>query len=119
MNLARQNQNCPDSIPDIVLGALASRRRVDGGLAGGTPALPGTALRTAALLAVLGALLANGRTAAAPTTNAPAATNNYSSFQIIAERNIFDPNRYAHTSHSHRRSVSKSAPYFSLVGTLS
>ena len=76
------------------------------------------ALRTAAVLAMLGALLANGRSAAAQTTNAPAATN-YSSFQIIAERNIFDPNRYAHTTHSRGRSVSKSAPYFSLVGTLS
>jgi hypothetical protein len=72
----------------------------------------------AAVLAILGALLANGRPAAAQTTNAPAATN-YSSFQIIAERNIFDPNRYAHTSHSRGRSSSRSAPYFSLVGTLS
>ena len=76
------------------------------------------ALRTAAVLAVLGALLANNRPAAAQTTNAPAATN-YSSFQIIAERNIFDPNRYAHTTHSRRRSTSPSAPFFSLVGTLS
>ena len=127
MNLARYNQNRPDSDPGLVLGALASRRRVDDGLAGGTPALPGTALRfwnasrrlrTAAVLAALGVLLANGRPAAAQTTNAPAATN-YSSFQIIAERNIFDPNRYAHAPHSRGRSVSRSAPYFSLVGTLS
>jgi hypothetical protein len=78
-------------------------------------------LRTAAALAVLGALLANGRPAAAQTTNAPAATNamNYSSFQIIVERNIFDPNRYAHAPHSRKRSTSPSAPWFSLVGTLS
>jgi hypothetical protein len=76
------------------------------------------ALRTVAVLAALGVLLANGRPAAAQTTNAPAATN-YSSFQIIVDRNIFDPNRYAHASHSRGRSVSKSAPYFSLVGTLS
>ena len=75
----------------------------------------------AAALAVLGALLANGRPAAAQTTNAPAATNamNYSSFQIIVERNIFDPNRYAHAPHSRKRSTSPSAPWFSLVGTLS
>jgi hypothetical protein len=78
-------------------------------------------LRAVAVLAALGALLANGRPAAAQTTNAPAATNatNYLSFQIIVERNIFDPNRYAHASHSHGRSISRSAPYFSLVGTLS
>ncbi len=76
------------------------------------------ALRTVAVLVALGAFLANGRTVAAQTTNTPAATN-YSSFQIIVDRNIFDPNRYAHTPHSHGRSVSKSAPYFALVGTLS
>jgi hypothetical protein len=75
-------------------------------------------LRTAAVFAALGVLLTNGRPAAAQTTNAPAATN-YSSFQIIVDRNIFDPNRYAHTSHSHGRTVSRSAPHFSLVGTLS
>ena len=127
MNPARYTQNHPGSDPGLFLGALASRRRVDEGLAGGTPALPGTALRywnasrrlrTVAVLAALGVLLANGRPAAAQTTNAPAATN-YSSFQIIVDRNIFDPNRYAHASHSRGRSVSKSAPYFSLVGTLS
>jgi len=70
--------------------------------------------------AVLGALLAIGRPAAAQTTNAPAATNAtaYSSFQIIVERNIFDPNRYAHTSRGRKRAISKSAPNFSLVGTM-
>jgi hypothetical protein len=74
--------------------------------------------RMAAALAALGVFLANGRPAAAQTTNAPADTN-YSSFQIILDRNIFDPNRYAHASHSRGRSVSRSAPYFALVGTLS
>jgi hypothetical protein len=76
-----------------------------------------TALRTTAML---GALLAIVRPAAAQTTNASAATNatDYSSFQIIVERNIFDPNRYAHTSHSRKRAISKSAPSFSLVGTM-
>jgi hypothetical protein len=80
-----------------------------------------SALRTVVLLAALGALLANVRPAAAQTTNAPAATNatDYSSFQIVVERNIFDPNRYAHTPRSRRHSISPSAPYFSLVGTLS
>ena len=77
--------------------------------------------RTITALAVFGALLAIGRPAAAQTTNAPAATNatDYSSFQIVVERNIFDPNRYAHTPRSRRRSISPSAPWFSLVGTLS
>ena len=79
------------------------------------------ALRTVAVLAALGVLLANGRPVAVQTTNAPAATNatDYSSFQIVVERNIFDPNRYAHTPRSRRHSISPSAPYFSLVGTLS
>jgi hypothetical protein len=78
-------------------------------------------LRTITALAVFGTLLAIGRPAAAQTTNAPAATNatDYSSFQIIVERNIFDPNRYAHTPRSRRRSISPSAPWFSLVGTMS
>jgi hypothetical protein len=72
------------------------------------------------MLAMLGTLLAIGRLAAAQTTNTPAAMNatNYSSFQIITERNIFDPNRYAHAPHSHGHSISRSAPYFSLVGTM-
>ena len=78
-------------------------------------------LRTMAALAIFGALLAIGRPAAAQTTNAPAATNatDYSAFQVIVERNIFDPNRYAHTPRSRRHSISPSAPWFSLVGTLS
>jgi hypothetical protein len=143
MNLARYNQNRPDAAPNLFLEAPASRRRVPVfgfRLAGETsdfalklrpdrPALPGTALRfwtasrrlrTTAVLAVIGAFLAIGRPAAAQTTNATAATNaaNYSSFQIIVERNIFDPNRYAHTSHSRKRAISKSAPNFSLVGTM-
>jgi hypothetical protein len=78
------------------------------------------ALRTLAALAVLGMLLAIGRPAAAQTTNALAVTNatDYSSFQIIVERNIFDPNRYAHTSRRRGRAISRSAPNFSLVGTM-
>jgi len=75
-------------------------------------------LRTMAALAALGALLANGRPAAAQTTNAPAATN-YSSFQIIVERNIFDPNRLARAPRSRGHSTSPSVPHFSLVGTMS
>jgi hypothetical protein len=128
MNLTRQNQNCPDSNRGLALGAPASRRRAVDGLAGGTPALPGNALRfwdasrglrTVALLAgflVLG--LANSFPAAAQQTNAPAGTD-YSSFRIIAERNIFDPNRYPHTTRSSRRTTNNRVPAFSLVGTMS
>ena len=114
MNPARQNKNRSESAPDLFLGTLASCRRVDNGLAGGTPALPGIALT------VLGMLLAVGPRAIAQTTNAPAATNatDYSSFQIVVERNIFDPNRYAHTAHKRGHAISKSAPNFLLVGTM-
>ena len=78
------------------------------------------ALRTAALLAALGAFLAICGPASAQPTNAPATTNaaDYSSFRIVVERNIFDPNRYAHTSRSHKHANSRSAPSFSLVGTM-
>lgn len=43
----------------------------------------------------------------------------YSSFKLITERNIFDPNRYPHSEH-HRPppTVSRSAPAFGLVGTM-
>jgi hypothetical protein len=76
-------------------------------------------LRTAAVLAALMALVADGRMVAAQTTNAPSATD-YSSFRIITERNIFDPNRIARAPRSRgQRSVSRSAPYISLVGTMS
>ena len=68
------------------------------------------------LVAVLASLLAVAWTAAAQTNNAPAGAN-FSSFQIIVDRNIFNPNRYAHTR-GHTRSASPSAPWFSLVGTL-
>jgi hypothetical protein len=54
---------------------------------------------------------------AAQPTNAPAG-NDYSSFRIIAERNIFDPDRYPHTTRSVRRTANNRAPAFSLVGTM-
>jgi hypothetical protein len=69
------------------------------------------------LAAAFVALLAVAWPAAAQTTNAPAAAN-FSSFQIIVDRNIFNPNRYAHTSRGGSRSTSPSAPWFSLVGTM-
>jgi hypothetical protein len=76
------------------------------------------ALRLGGLQVLLALALMNGLFAAAQQTNAPAGTN-YSSFQIIAERNIFDPNRYPRASRSNRRTTSRSATTFSLVGTMS
>ena len=58
-----------------------------------------------------------GRARRRPTP--PPQNHDYSSFQIIADRNIFDPNRYPHTTRSRGRSISPSAPGFSLVGTMS
>jgi hypothetical protein len=86
----------------------------------GTPALLYLRqFQKAALIAgcvVIG--LASLRPVAAQSTNAPAVTD-YSSFRLITERNIFDPNRYAHTSRSVRRTANNNrAPAFSLAGTM-
>ena len=62
--------------------------------------------------------MTNGFAAAAQPTNAPAGTD-FSAFRIIAERNIFDPNRFPHTTRSVHRTASNRAPAFSLVGTMS
>ena len=67
--------------------------------------------------------LANGWFAAAQSNDV--ASSDYASFsRIIAERNIFDPNRFSHTPGKARstyrpRARSTSAPAFSLVGTMS
>ena len=67
--------------------------------------------------------LANGFGAAAPANGAPP---DYATFShVIAERNIFDPNRYSHAPGTPRtfrprsRTTVNSAPAFSLVGTMS
>ena len=67
--------------------------------------------------------LANGLRAAAQSNGAPL---DYASIsQVIADRNIFDPNRVSHTPTSRRayrprtRAKVNSAPQFSLVGTMS
>jgi len=62
--------------------------------------------------------LANSLPAAAQLTNAPAAGTDYSNFRLIAERNIFDPNRLPHETRSNRRSPSRSVPAFYFVGTM-
>ncbi len=119
MNLARYNPKSHSSNPGFSLGAPASGRQavrfLTAPFAGGTPALPDVVLRLRTIAAFV-ILLTAVWPAAAQTTNTPAAAN-FSAFQIIVDRNIFNPNRYAHTrGHSH--STSPSAPWFSLVGTL-
>src|SRR6202142_1435390 len=61
--------------------------------------------------------MVNGFHASAQPTNTSAG-NDYSSFRIIAERNIFDPNRYPHTTRSVHRTANTRTPAFSLVGTM-
>jgi hypothetical protein len=75
-------------------------------------------LRPGCLWTIVALAMTNGFFAAAQQTNAPAGTD-FSSFRIIADRNIFDPNRYPHTSRSPRRTVNNRAPAFSLAGTMS
>jgi hypothetical protein len=48
-----------------------------------------------------------------------AGTTDFSAFKLVTDRNIFDPNRYPHTAgYRPRRTVSRSAPAFALVGTM-
>jgi hypothetical protein len=50
----------------------------------------------------------------------PSATTDFSSFQIIAQRNIFDPDRYPQSNGvSRRHSTSRVVPTFTLAGTMS
>ncbi len=50
-------------------------------------------------------------------TNAASSSLDYSAFRLIADRNIFDPNRFPHTVGS--RPQPKTVESFSLVGTMS
>jgi len=75
--------------------------------------------------AALALALANGFFAAAQSNGVPGPSD-YSAFsRFIAERNIFDPNRYPRNSQTPRpttyvpRHPSPSAPAFTLVGTMS
>jgi hypothetical protein len=64
--------------------------------------------------------LVNGFFAAAQSNGIPGPSD-YSGFtRFITERNIFDPNRYAHdtTKPYKPRHVTRSAPAFTLVGTM-
>ena len=64
-------------------------------------------------LACLALFLLTGSTAPAQTTNG----TDYSSFRVIVDRNIFDPNRVPHVRND-RRTYSRTAPGFSLVGIM-
>ncbi|MGA9453442.1 MAG: hypothetical protein WBW41_19115 [Verrucomicrobiia bacterium] len=70
---------------------------------------------------VLAFALVNGLFAAAQSNGVPGPTA-YSAFsRFITERNIFDPNRYAHSSTRPYRATrsAPSTPTFTLVGTMS
>ncbi len=54
---------------------------------------------------------------AQPTNGSTGA--DFSLFQVIAQRNIFDPNRYPQRSENYRPRSSRTAPAFSLVGAMS
>ncbi len=69
------------------------------------------------LAAMAAVWLAGGLVATAQPTNTPSVTD-FTAFRIIAERNIFNPDRYARSGRSSRQSSSPSVPAFSLVGTL-
>jgi len=66
--------------------------------------------------------LVNGLFAGAQSNNVPGPTA-YSAFsRFVTERNIFDPNRYPSSSptrSTYRSRVARSAPTFTLVGTMS
>jgi hypothetical protein len=70
---------------------------------------------------VLAFALANGFGAAAQSNGVPGPADYAQFSRFITERNIFDPGRYAHSSpgaSTYRPPVSRSAPAFTLVGTM-
>lgn len=74
------------------------------------------------LTALLLAWLLAGGTVRAQSNDIPGDTD-YSAFsRFITQRNIFDPDRYPHETHTYHRTVYRhntSAPAFTLVGTMS
>ena len=75
---------------------------------------PGLRPSAAGWIALL--VLAAGFFANAQSTD-DSNTTDFSSFQVIAQRNIFDPNRYPHESRNRPRR--EGTPTFSLAGTMS
>jgi hypothetical protein len=74
------------------------------------------ALKTVVARCALSLVLGAGFLANAQSTN-DSNTTDYDSFQIIVQRNIFDPDRYPHRSRI--RSEVPGVPTFSLAGTMS
>jgi hypothetical protein len=76
---------------------------------------------TIKFLTLLAFALANGIGAAAQS-NSVSGPADYAQFsRFITERNIFDPNRYSHSSPGaaiYRPKVTRTAPVFTLVGTM-
>lgn len=78
-------------------------------------------LKRLKILVVLAFTLAGGWAVLAQADNG--GTTDFSAFKLVTDRNIFDPNRYPHSSRSsyrptHRHTHSASAPAFALVGTM-
>lgn len=67
------------------------------------------------VLPIFGILLAGSFFATAQSTN-DSSTTDFSSFQVIVDRNIFNPDRYGRTSYA---PSSHAVPTFSLAGTMS
>ena len=73
------------------------------------------------ILAVLALVLANGFAAAAQSNSVSGAADYAQFSRFITERNIFDPDRYAHSSPGaaiYRPKVTRTAPAFTMVGTM-
>jgi hypothetical protein len=70
--------------------------------------------------ALLLAVLASGTFASAQSNGVPGPTDYAAFSRFVTTRNIFDPNRYARSSprSNYRPRVSRSAPAFTLVGTM-
>jgi hypothetical protein len=62
-------------------------------------------------------LVAASFVAAAQSTNDSSTTTDFSSFQVVVDRNIFNPDRYGRTPHHYESRAS--VPTFSLAGTMS
>jgi hypothetical protein len=73
------------------------------------------------ILTALALALTNVYWATAQSNNLPGPADYAQFSRFITERNIFDPNRYSHSSSgaaAYRPKVSRSAPAFTLVGTM-
>ncbi len=55
----------------------------------------------------------------AQSTDDSSPTTDFRSFEVIVQRNIFDPNRYPHTGTIRHRETYRGVPTFSLAGTMS